>query len=78
MIAEACRPPSDVGLPVTHWTVSLLGRRVRSLGIRASNTTVHRILCGATLSPHRQTMWLTSQDEEFRAKRDEKKEASHA
>jgi transposase len=36
-----------------------------------SETSVRRILRTARLQPHRQTMWLHSQDEEFRDKRDE-------
>lgn len=36
-----------------------------------SETSVGRILRDAALQPHRQKMWLTSHDEEFRAKRDD-------
>ncbi len=36
-----------------------------------SARSVHRILASAALQPHRQTMWLTSHDEEFRTKRDD-------
>lgn len=36
-----------------------------------SDRTVSRILCDADLQPHRQQMWLTSHDDEFRAKRDD-------
>ncbi len=31
--AEACRLPNDVGLPVTHWSASLLGDHIRAEGI---------------------------------------------
>jgi hypothetical protein len=49
-----------------------LGEQVRrSLGIAVSNRTVGRILADADLQPHRQQMYLTSHDEEFRAKRDD-------
>ena len=41
--AEACRPPGDVGLPVTHWSASLLGEHVRSQGIPISDWSVSRI-----------------------------------
>ncbi len=41
--AEACRPPSDVGLPVTHWSAPLLGEHVRSQGIQISDRSVSRI-----------------------------------
>jgi DDE superfamily endonuclease len=43
---------------------------VRAEGIDVSDRAVSRILHDADLQPHRQRMWLTSQDEEFRAKRD--------
>ncbi len=69
--AEACRPPKDVGIPVTHWSASLLGGHVRAEGIDASDRTVGRILHDADLQPHRQKMYLTSHDEEFRQKRDD-------
>ena len=36
-----------------------------------SARSVSRILHAAPLQPHRQKMWLTSQDDEFRAKRDD-------
>lgn len=69
--AEACRLPSDVGLPVTHWSASLLGEHVRAEGIEVSDRTVSRILADADLQPHRQRMYLTSHDDEFREKRDD-------
>lgn len=71
MIAEACRNPSDVYIPVTHWSGPLLAEHLREQGWKISDTSVRRILKDADLQPHRQTMWLTSQDDEFRAKRDE-------
>jgi hypothetical protein len=69
--AEACRPPEEVGVPVTHWSASLLGEHVRAQGIDISDRTVGRILRDADLQPHRQKMYLTSQDEDFRKKRDD-------
>lgn len=69
--AEATQPPKDVGIPVTHWSASLLGEHVRSQGIDASDRTVGRILEQAALQPHRQKMYLTSHDEDFREKRDD-------
>lgn len=39
--------------------------------MQISDRSVSRILHDATLQPHRQKMWLTSQDEEFRLKRDD-------
>ncbi|GAC1351396.1 MAG: hypothetical protein NVS3B20_11380 [Polyangiales bacterium] len=49
----------------------MLGDHIRAQGIDASDRTVGRILKDADLQPHRQTMWLTSHDDEFRAKRDD-------
>ena len=56
---------------MTHWSAHLLGEHVRSQGVAMSDRTVSRILHDADLRPHRQQMWLTSQDDEFRAKRDD-------
>jgi hypothetical protein len=71
VVAEACRPPQEVGVPVTHWSVHLLGDHLRAQDVAVSDRTVARILRDADLKPHRQRMWLTSQDDEFRAKRDD-------
>jgi transposase len=49
----------------------LLGDHLRSQGWEISDSSVRRILKDADLQPHRQKMWLSSQDDEFRAKRDE-------
>ena len=70
VVAEACRPPSDVGLPITHWSTHRLGEHVRKQGLALSDRSVARLLEAAPLQPHRQKMWLTSQDEQFREKRD--------
>ena len=58
-------------MPVTQWSSAMLGCHVRSQGIATSDRTVSRILHDADLQPHRQKMWLTSHDDEFRAKRDD-------
>lgn len=71
IIAEACQPPGTFGIPVTHWSAQLLGEHLRAKGWELSDSTVHRVLSGADLQPHRQKMWLTSHDEEFRTKRDD-------
>jgi transposase len=47
-----------------------LAEHLPSVGLAASETTVRRVLRSARLQPHRQKMWLHSQDEEFRQKRD--------
>jgi transposase len=56
---------------VTHWSASLLAQHLPSVGVPASETTVRRVLRSARLQPHRQKMWLHSQDDEFRQKRDD-------
>lgn len=71
MVAEACRPPSDVGIPVTHWSTRLLAEHLQQQNLAISPSTVWRILHNAALQPHRQKMWLTSQDDEYRQKRDD-------
>jgi hypothetical protein len=70
-VSEACRPPKDVGVPVTQWSAHLLGQHLRGQDVAISDRMISRILHDADLQPHRQRMWLTSQDDEFRAKRDE-------
>ena len=71
VIAEASRPPAEVGVPVTHWSTVLLGQHLRSSGLELSDSSVGRILRDADLQPHRQKMWMTSQDDDFRNKRDD-------
>jgi len=71
IVAEACRPPQDVGVPVARWSEHLFGDYLRAQGFEVSDSTVGRILRGAMLQPHRQKMWVTSHDDEFREKRDD-------
>lgn len=59
-----------MGVPVTHWSASLLAEHLPSVGVAMSESSVRRVLRSARLQPHRQKMWLHSQDEEFRCKRD--------
>lgn len=60
-------------MPVTHWSAPLLADHLRRTEqpIVISARSVSRILEAAPLQPHRQKMWLTSHDDEFRAKRDD-------
>ena len=60
-----------MGIPVTHGSAPLVGVHVRGQGIVMSDRTVSRILHDADLQPHPQQMWLTSHDDELRAKRDD-------
>jgi transposase len=55
---------------VTHWSASLLAEHLPSIGVPMSESSVRRVLRSARLQPHRQKMWLYSQDDEFREKRD--------
>ena len=57
--------------PVTHWSASLLGEHVRAQGIQISDRSDGRVHQDADLQPHRQQMYLTSHDDEFREKRDD-------
>jgi hypothetical protein len=56
IVAEACRPPKDVGFPVVRWSEALLGKYLRGQGFDISDRTVARILNDALLQPHRQKM----------------------
>jgi hypothetical protein len=58
IVAEACRPPQDVGVPVARWSEHLFGDYLRAQGFELSDSTVGRILRGAMLQPHRQKMWV--------------------
>jgi transposase len=58
-------------LPVTHWSHHLLTFHLCDTGLTISERSVGRILASADLQPHRQRRWMTSQDEDFRAKRDD-------
>lgn len=49
----------------------MLAGHVRASGIAVSDRTVGRVLRDADLQPHRQQMYLTSHDDEFRQKRDD-------
>ena len=71
IVAEACSSPADAGVPVTHWSGRLLGAHLRANDWDISDSMVQRILRDADLRPHRQTMWLTCHDDEFREKRDD-------
>ena len=60
-----------MGVPITHWSIAQFGDLLRQNEWLLSDATLRRILLDAKLQPHRQKMWLTSHDEEFRAKRDD-------
>jgi transposase len=64
IIALACEPPGDSGLPVSHWTPKELAREAIKRGIVKSISPRHldRILSEAELRPHKSRYWLTSKD----------------
>ena len=60
--------------PVDQRSEQALGERLGlriALAHQGRDATLRRILLDAKLQPHRQKMWLTSHDDEFRAKRDD-------
>jgi transposase len=71
VIATACDPmPDAAGL--CGWTLDLLAEEFALRGIaKISRSSVHRILSGHDVKPHRQQMWLHSPDPQFVAKVDE-------
>jgi transposase len=69
-VALATRPPSEDGVPTTHWSATdLAGAAVRD-GIvgSISRVTVWRLLDQAAIKPHRWHYWLNSPDPDFEAK----------
>ena len=70
VLGVACRDPAHFGEARTRWSsVSLAQMLVRSRRVRAiSKSSVHRILQGAGLKPHKIRMWCTSTDPDYDAK----------
>lgn len=64
IIALACEPPADSGLPVFHWTPSELAREAAQRGIVVSISPrqLDRFFSEADLRPHKSQYWLTSLD----------------
>jgi len=64
LIGLACRPPAEVGKPVTHWSAEDLRDAFaqRRDGADVSADTIARELAAAELQPHRQRYFLTSKD----------------
>jgi transposase len=61
IVALACRPPQDCGIPLSHWSAADLAREALAQGLvdTISPRTAGRILKGADLKPHRLRPWLT-------------------
>jgi transposase len=70
VLGVACRDPTQFGEARTTWSLESLARvLVESRRVRAiSKSSVHRILQGAGLKPHRVRMWCTSTDPDYDAK----------
>ncbi len=70
VLGVACRDPTQFGEARTTWSLECLARvlvetrRVK----RISKSSVHRILQGAGLKPHKVRMWCTSTDPDYDAK----------
>ena len=73
VVSLACTPPKDLGMAAELWTRSALASYVRSRAeaaghpclAKAAKATVHRILEGQTLKPHKITYYLERKDPEF-------------
>ena len=70
VLGVACRDPAQLGEARTIWSLESLARvLVESKRVRAiSKSSVHRILQGAGLKPHKIRMWCTSTDPDYDAK----------
>ena len=76
VVSLACTQPKDLGLAAELWTRSALSRYVREHAVgaghpclgRAAKATVHRILEGQTLKPHKITYYLERKDPHFDAR----------
>ena len=73
VVSLACTPPKDLGMAAELWTRSALASYVRAHAeaaghlclTKAAKATVHRILEGQTLKPHKITYYLERKDPEF-------------
>jgi transposase len=71
VIAIACGVPEDFGVEDrTTWTFDAIFDVFRRRHPKApmSRTSIHRVLQGADIRPHRMKMWLHSPDPDFRKK----------
>ena len=73
IVSLACTKPKDLGLAAELWTFRALATYVRThageMGhaslLKAAKSTIHRILEGQTLKPHKITYYLERKDPEF-------------
>lgn len=70
MIVLATQKPSDCDVPVSHWSLDDLARKLVNEHAQRcmSRSTVQRTLRAAELQPHRSRYWLHSDDPDFEAK----------
>lgn len=71
IVAMACEPPEDSGIPITHWTRNDLAQEAlrRKIVKRISLSSIGRILNEADLKPHRMRGWLNAKhDPDFEEK----------
>jgi transposase len=66
IIATACEPPENSGLPMTHWTPAELRDEVVRRGIveSISESRVAEILREAHCQPHRRKMWINTKEKD--------------
>lgn len=66
ILAVACEPPSQSGLPITHWTNRELRDEVIRRGIveSISESRIGHFLRTAALQPHRRKMWLNTKEKD--------------
>lgn len=61
LFALACSPPSDYGIPISHWSSRELADEIIKQGIIESISVRHvgRLLEEAEVKPHQSRYWLT-------------------
>lgn len=72
VIAQACQTPKQLGRLEARMMLWVVQELTRSAGVKASRSTIHRILSRAEVQPHRERYYLfTNKDSpEFVARRD--------
>ena len=73
VVSLSCTSPKDLGMAAEMWTRSALAAYVRTHAeaashpclLKAAKATIHRILEGQTLKPHKITYYLERKDPEF-------------
>jgi hypothetical protein len=70
VLALATTPPTDLGVPTTHWSLDDLAFQILKDAHYKdmSRSSIQRILAEADLQPHRSRYWLKSHDPDFETK----------